>query len=130
MTEVMEIDNLTFDVRRSKRRSTIEVTIERNASLVLHLPDGFSLQDAEPLVRSKLVWVHQKLISKQKAPDEEIFRRPEFVDGEGFYFLGRHYRMKLVDPTPEEGPVATVRFRGDRLFVPTGSGCCRAKTDC
>lgn len=115
MTEVMEIDNLTFDVRRSKRRSTIGITIERNASLLLHLPDGFSLQDAEPLVRSKLVWVHQKLISKQKALDEEIFRRPEFVDGEGFYFLGRHYRMKLVDPTPDEGPVATVRFRGDRL---------------
>lgn len=116
MTEVMEIDNLTFDVRRSKRRSTIGITIERNASLLLHLPDGFSLQDAEPLVRSKLVWVHQKLISKQKALDEEIFRRPEFVDGEGFYFLGRHYRMKLVDPTPDEGPVATVRFRGDQLL--------------
>ena len=116
MTEVMRIDNLTFDVRRSKRRSTVGVTVERNASLVLHLPDGFPLQDAEPLVRSKLVWIHQKLIGKQKPPDEEIFRHPEFVDGEGFYFLGRHYRMKLVDPTPEEGPVETVRFRGDRLL--------------
>jgi predicted metal-dependent hydrolase len=116
MSEVLEVDKLTFDVRRSKRRTTVGVTVERNASLVLHLPADFPLPEAEPLVRSKLVWVHQKLINKQKAPDEGIFRRPEFVDGEGFYFLGRHYRMKLIDPAPEEGPVETVRFLGDRLL--------------
>jgi predicted metal-dependent hydrolase len=116
MSEVLEVDELTFDVRRSKRRTTVGVTVERNASLVLHLPEDFPLPEAEPLVRSKLVWVHQKLINKQKAPSEGIFRRPEFVDGEGFYFLGRHYRMKLVDPAPEEGPVETVRFVGDLLL--------------
>jgi predicted metal-dependent hydrolase len=116
MSEVLEVDELTFDVRRSKRRTTVGVTVERNSSLVVHLPEGFPLPDVETLVRSKLVWVHQKLMSKQKGPDEEIFRRPEFVDGEGFHYLGRHYRMKLVDPAPEEGPVETVRFRGDRLL--------------
>lgn len=116
MSEVLEVDELTFDVRRSKRRTTVGVTVERNASLVVHLPEDFPLPEAEPLVRSKLVWVHQKLIGKQKVPDEGIFRRPEFVDGEGFYFLGRHYRMKLVDPAPEEGPVETVRFVGDLLL--------------
>ena len=116
MTEILEIDDLTFDVRRSKRRSTIGVTVERNASLIVHLPADVPLGDAEPLVRDKLVWVHQKLIDKQSPPDGAIFRVPEFVDGEGFYFLGRHYRMKLIDPTPAEGPVETVRFRGDRLL--------------
>jgi len=65
MSEVLEIDELTFDVRRSKRRTTVGVTVGRNASLVVHLPEDFPLPDAEPLVRSKLVWVHQKLLSKQ-----------------------------------------------------------------
>jgi len=116
MSEVLEVDELTFDVRRSKRRTTVGVTVERNSSLVVHLPEDFPLPEAEPLVRSKLVWVHQKLNSKQRAPDEGIFRNPEFVDGEGFYFLGRHYRMKLVEPAPEEGPVETVRFLGDLLL--------------
>lgn len=116
MTEILEVDDLTFDVRRSKRRSTVGVTVERNASLIVHLPVDFPLDDAESLVRSKLVWVHQKLIEKQRPFDEAIFRIPEFVDGEGFYFLGQHYRLKLVDPNPTEGPVETVRFRGDRLL--------------
>lgn len=116
MTEILEIDDLTFGVRRSKRRSTIGVTVERNASLIVHLPEDVPLGDAESLVRRKLVWVHQKLIEKRRAPDDTIFRVPEFVDGEGFHFLGRHYRLKLVDPSPEEGAVETVRFRGDRLL--------------
>lgn len=116
MTEELQIDDLTFDVRRSKRRSTVGVAIERNASLVVHLPEDLPLREAESLVRSKLAWVHHKLIEKPSLPDEGIFRIPEFVDGEGFYFLGRHYRMKLVDPAPAEVPVETVRFRGDRLL--------------
>ncbi len=108
MTEILEIDDLMFGVRRSKRRSTVGVTVERNASLIVHLPVGYPLDDAESLVRSKLVWVHQKLIEKQRPIDEAIFRVPEFVDGEGFYFLGQHYRLKLVEPSPTEGPVETV----------------------
>ena len=35
---------------------------------------------------------------------QSVFRRPEFVDGEGFYFLGRHYRLKLVDPDQVKAP--------------------------
>jgi len=116
MSETLQIDQLTFDVRRSRRRTTIGVTVERDASLVLHVPEDFHLPDAVPLVKSKLVWVQQKRISKQTSPDEGVFRRPEFVDGEGFYFLGRHYRLKLIDPNLEEGSVEAVRFQGDRLL--------------
>lgn len=116
MNDGLKIDDLTFEVRRSKRRKTIELTVDRDASLIVHLPESASLEDASALIKNKLVWVHQKLAGRERTPDGEVFRRPEFVDGEGFYFLGRHYRLKLVDPRPDEGPVPTVRFEGDRLL--------------
>jgi hypothetical protein len=116
MNEALTIDDLTFEIRRSKRRKTIGLTVDRDASLIAHLPDTTSLDEAERLIKSKLVWVHQKLASHEKSPSGDVFRHPEFVDGEGFYFLGRHYRLKLVDPNPGEGPVPTVRFEGDRLL--------------
>lgn len=116
MNEAINIDGLTFEVKRSKRRKTIGVTVERDASLVAHLPEGASIDQASELIKTKLVWIHQKLANHNGAGRESVFRRPEFVDGEGFYFLGHHYRLKLVDPDPAEGPVPTIRFEGDRLM--------------
>ena len=54
-----------------------------------------------------------------------MFQRPEFVDGEGFYYLGKHYRLKLFDVPPDGPPVPTVHFIGDRLLLrreQSGSG--------
>lgn len=116
MTETLQIDDLTFEVRRSKRRKTIGLTVDRDTSLIAHLPEEASVEEASGLIRTRLVWIHQKLANHGNASGGDIFRRPEFVDGEGFHFLGRHFRLKLVDPTVENGPVETVRFVGDRLL--------------
>jgi predicted metal-dependent hydrolase len=116
MSESFEIDGLDFEIRRSKRRKTIGLTVERDASLIAHLPEGTPLEEAAPLIRGKLVWIHQKLADRKNLTSGEVFRRPAFVDGEGFYFLGQHYRLKLVDPSLEEGLGATTRFDGDRLL--------------
>lgn len=45
-----------------------------------------------------------------------MFRRPEFVDGEGFYFLGKHFRLKLVDVDTDAAAAPSVRFENDRLL--------------
>jgi predicted metal-dependent hydrolase len=116
MSETIRIDDLTFLIKRSARRKTIGLTVERDASLVAHLPIGADIDQASELIRTKLVWVHQKLAKHKDNGREDVFRRPEFVDGEGFYFLGRHYRLKLVNTPPETPPVPTVRFEGDQLL--------------
>ena len=116
MSETLHIDDLTFLIKRSARRKTIGLTVERDASLTAYLPESTSIDQASELIKTKLVWVHQKLAAQKDNAKEEVFRRPEFVDGEGFYFLGKHYRLKLVDVEPDAPPVPTVRFEGDRLF--------------
>lgn len=125
MNEMIRVDDLTFQVKRSERRKTIGLTVERDASLVAHLPKDADIGQASELIKTKLVWIHEKLAAHKGSRRENAFRRPEFVDGEGFYFLGKHYRLKLVDVDPAGPPVPTVRFDGDRLLfrreqVPAG----------
>lgn len=116
MTETIRVDDLTFVVKRSERRKTVGVTVERDASLVAHLPKDADLGRASELIRTRLVWVHQKLASHKDVGRKSVFRQPEFVDGEGFHYLGKHFRLKLVDVDCEKGPIPTIRFEGDRLL--------------
>jgi len=114
VSDTIRIDDLTFLVKRSARRKTIGLTVERDASLVAHLPERVDIDQARELIRTKLVWIHQKRTAQKHKGREDIFRRPDFVDGEGFYFLGKHYRLKLV--VTNAAPIPTVRFEGDRLL--------------
>jgi len=116
MSETIHIDELVFSVKRSARRKMVGVTVERDKSLVAHLPKDVALDDASELIATKLLWVHQKLAEQGTKSGEEVFRKPEFVDGEGFHFLGKHYRLKLIDVPNGTRGVPTIRFQGDRLL--------------
>lgn len=116
MSETICVDDLTFLVKRSSRRKTIGLTVERDASLVAHLPTDADIEEARKLIKTRLIWIHQKLSGHKGVGREAIFRQPEFVDGEGFYFLGKHFRLKLVDVNSGGPPTPTIRFEGDRLL--------------
>lgn len=117
MSETIEIDELVFSVKRSTRRKTVGVTVERDKSLVAHLPQEVALDEATKLIASRLLWVHQKLAEQGESAREDVFRSAEFVDGEGFHLLGKHYRLKLVDVPMNVTGLPSVRFEGDRLLL-------------
>jgi predicted metal-dependent hydrolase len=98
--EVLRVGGLDFLVRRSERRKTIGITIERDGSLVVVLPAGCEVAEAESAIHRKLTWVHTKLATKD---DLRVSPRPkEYVTGEGHYYIGRSYRLQLTDPTETE----------------------------
>jgi predicted metal-dependent hydrolase len=93
--ESIEINSLRIEVKRSPRRKTLELDVGRDGQIILYAPEGVAEAKLESLVKQKLVWIYQKLSRKE----EELHRFPqkEFVSGEGFYCLGRKYRLKLLD---------------------------------
>jgi predicted metal-dependent hydrolase len=117
MTEALRVDNLVFEVRRSARRRTVGITVERNRSLIVHVPEHADLQRVEAVVEGRLVWVHQKLLANPPSPQEAVFRQPAFVDGEGFHFLGRHFRLKLVDTPQPKYLEPIIGFEGEFLLL-------------
>lgn len=91
----LQIDDLTFEVRHSARRKTLEIIVDREGDLVLAAPKNTDEDLLKDFVREKKFWIYQKLA--QKAELQKPQPRKEYVNGEGFLYLGRNYRLKLVD---------------------------------
>src|SRR5712691_10858089 len=110
MNETLEISGLTFEVRRSLRRKTLGLTVDRGGALRIHAPENTTEPELTQWTRSKLLWVHRKLTLKEEMAPK--VRAPEFVSGENFSYLGRNYRLKVV-----REPAAPLRFDGKYFWL-------------
>lgn len=93
--ERLAVDDLTFEVRRSARRRTVEITLDRNGELVISAPPGAGQELLADFVREKRFWLYTKMAEKESR--QHPLAAKEFVSGEGFPYLGRSYRLLLVD---------------------------------
>jgi len=98
MNEVIVVDNLEFEVRRSSRRKTLGLTVDRAGELVIHSPEAASEAELLKWAQERLLWVHRKLLQKEENGRE--VRRLEVVSGETIGYLGQNYRLKIVEDQP------------------------------
>jgi hypothetical protein len=110
VTETLELAGLTFEVRRSNQRTTLGLTVDRGGELVVRAPQGTSDAELSQWVGKKLLWVHRKLALKEEVSPK--LRGPDYVSGESFPYLGRRYRLKLVER--QEQPL---QFDGTRFTL-------------
>lgn len=118
MTTTLTIDDLNFDVRRSARRRTLQITVERSGGLLLSAPEGVDESRMRDFVNEKRFWIYTKLAEKELL--RKVVPRKEFVDGEGFLYLGRSYRLKLVDAQDEPLKLCGGHFRLRRDAISAG----------
>jgi len=100
---IVTFGDLSFELRHSAKRRTIGITVERDGQLILSTPPQVPIETLEKVVNEKRLWIYSKLIEK------ESFNPPtpakEYVSGEGFYYLGRSYSLKLVDGVEGKSPL-------------------------
>lgn len=89
------VDDLTFEVRRSERRRTMQITVDRGGELILAVPKHCPMTAMERFVREKRLWVYTRLAEKEQLLHKRAERA--FVTGEGFHYLGKSYRLLLVE---------------------------------
>lgn len=107
MTETLTVGDLTFEVRHSARRRTLEIVVDRGGELRVLAPPGLPEGTIEAFVREKSFWLHTKLAEKERMKPNRPGKR--YATGEGFHYVGRTYRMLLVDE--QEQPVKLVKGR-------------------
>lgn len=104
----LQVDELRFSLLRSARRRTMQITVERDGQLVLTAPPQVGEAQLRRFVQEKRFWIYTKLAEKDR------LQRPvppkEFVDGEGFLYLGRSHRLKLVESQEAPLKLAAGRF--------------------
>lgn len=113
------VGGLSFHIRRSARRRQLSLTVDRGGELVIHCPEGSTEEDLTRWARPKLLWVHRKLADKSAL--SSLIREPEFVSGESFYYLGRSYRLKVVDEQDDPLCLDGTRFLLRRDALASGA---------
>ncbi|MGH2559420.1 MAG: M48 family metallopeptidase [Thermomicrobiales bacterium] len=115
MSDVLRIEDLTLELLRSPRRKTVGITIARAGELSVAAPVDCPLDTIEVAVRRKLPWIYRKLSLKRDL--RRSLAEKEFVPGEGFAYLGRSYRLALIDAPPEDVSVPALRLRQGRFLL-------------
>jgi predicted metal-dependent hydrolase len=114
----LTVDDLTFEVRRSPRRKTVEITVDRGGELIVSGPMDVENAAMESFIRDKKFWVYTKLAEKQAL--QQPIKGKDFVTGEGFPYLGRSYRLLVVDAQDRPLKFEAGRFRMLRTEVGKG----------
>lgn len=114
MSSLLTIDNLCVEVHRSSRRRQVDLTVERDGRVVVAAPERLTDEEIDKLVRSRLVSLHSNLARKREVLSNQPAK--QYVTGEGFYYLGRKFRLKLVDAT-DDG----LRLLNGRFLLPRAS---------
>lgn len=91
----LQVDDLLFSIRRSARRRTMEITVERTGDLVLSAPPKVTEAQLREFVLEKRFWIYTKMAEKERL--QRQIPHKEFVGGEGFLYLGRSHRLKVVE---------------------------------
>jgi predicted metal-dependent hydrolase len=118
MIPVLAVGDLRFDVVLSVRRRTMELSVERNGALVVRAPEGATRPRLEAFIREKRGWVYRKLAEKEALQHDVPVR--EYVSGESFPYLGRSYRLLLVNHQDVPLRLEAGRFRLIRAEAPRG----------
>jgi predicted metal-dependent hydrolase len=111
----LQVDDLRFALRRSTRRRTMQITVERSGELILSAPPEVSINQLRDFVTEKRFWIYTKLAQKDRL--QKTVPTKSFINGEGFLYLGRSYRLRLVDKQDAPLKLLNGRFmlRRDRL---------------
>jgi predicted metal-dependent hydrolase len=108
---LLVVDDLKFELRRSDRRRAMEITVDRGGDLILSAPQTVPHERLRDFVQRKRIWVYKQLARRAdlalQAP------RKQFTNGEGFAYLGRNYRLRVV-PGIDTG----IKLTGGRFVIP------------
>lgn len=108
---------ITYEVIRSPR-STADIIIERDGSIVVRAPEWADDEQVANIVESRHYWIYQGLAEWRDLNATRVLR--EYKNGEGFLYLGRAYRLLLVSDQEEPLHLKDGRFTLRRDLVDQG----------
>lgn len=112
-----QTNSVSYELVRS-RRSTADIIIERDGSVVVRAPEWADDDQIAKIVTSKHYWIFQGLAEWRDLNATRVLR--EYKNGEGFLYLGRAYRLLLVADQNEPLQLRNGRFTLRRDLVEHG----------
>ncbi len=115
--KIPKTDGIDYRVIRS-RRSTADVIIDRDGSVVVRAPEWADDDQVASIVASKHYWIYRSLAEWRDLNASRVPR--EYKNGESFLYLGRAYRLLLVSDQDEALQLKNGRFTLRRDLIEQG----------
>lgn len=112
----MKIGDLEIEIRRSKRRKTITVNIERDGSVNAVAP--FDCDDET--IRKELEtreYLISKHVANRKAVNKAYINR-NFINGQAFLFMGQSYNLLIDDTAKKALEIIDDKFVLNEKYLP------------
>ena len=95
----MQLSELEVKLIRSNRK-TVSIYIERDGSVSARIPESISEVEIFKVLKSKEYQIHKNLAQWLQLNQTKVDR--EYVNGQSFLYLGRNYRLQIVDVIQEK----------------------------
>jgi len=93
---------IRFTLKRTKRKKTVAISVGFNEGVKVKLPCRLATKKVYPLIKKKAPWIIKHL-NEIKELNYPVIKH-EFVSGESFSYLGRHFRLKVKKIESAEQP--------------------------
>lgn len=103
--------NITFALEYSPRK-TLAIEIHPDSSIIVKAPIDATIESIEAKIVRRATWIARQ--QRQFAKYAPTLPAPECISGEGYRYLGRQYRLKLI-----ESQIDKIRLWQGRLEVNT-----------
>jgi len=84
--------NFSINIKRTNRKKTVSFQVERGLVKVL-VPKHLDKIKLDKIIKSKSKWIKNKL---SKVDEILPYRKKDYVSGEDFMYLGKHYKLKVI----------------------------------
>lgn len=101
--------DIEYFLKKSERKTT-SIYIERDGSVSILAPQPFDIEKIESIVEKKRSWIYKNLAEWEDLNRTKIQR--EYVNGESFLYMGRNYRLQMVEEQDE-----ALKYRNGQFWL-------------
>ncbi len=105
----MNVEGIDIVVKKSNRK-TVSIFVERDGSVSALVPETLTTNDIKEIMISKSYQIHKNLAEWKQLNERNIIR--EYVSGQSFMYMGRNYRLKVVNE-----PLGMVVFNKGTFYL-------------
>jgi len=91
----MKIGDIDITIEKTERRKTLSIFVERNGSVRVLAPLSATDEIIETAVKAREFQIFAKLAKWKELNQGKVNR--EYVNGQSFLYLGRNYRLSVVE---------------------------------
>jgi len=85
---------INFEIKRGNRKKSVAIHVHPEVTVTVLTPQHLDIERIRMIVRKKARWIIEKQERIRENGNSNSVK--QFVSGESFPYLGRHYRLKVI----------------------------------